>query len=416
MNKTIKPGMRFGAMNPPASKSISHRMLIAAALSSHNCEIECHGLSNDITATIDCLKALGSEITIDGDIIKTTPCKRFVEDIAFLPCRESGSTLRFLIPVVGALHREAVFQMEGRLSERPLDELLKVCREHGMKFMKDGNSLYVSGHLHSGEYEIPGNISSQYITGLLFALPLVYGSGTLKVTGNIESAGYIQMTEDVLNTAKINFHKEGNIYHIDAENGFDMPENAAVEKDWSGAAFPLCMGALSEEGIEVDGLLLSSSQGDKQILDVLKKFGAIINISDTKIVVKKGKLTGIELDAHDIPDLVPVISTVAAFADGKTVIYGAERLKLKESDRIESTANMLKSLGADVIATDDGLIINGKQKLSGGFVDSYSDHRIAMSACVASLGCENEVIVSNAECTDKSYPDFWEDFEALKMI
>ena len=430
MNVTIPSGPRHGTLTVPASKSWAHRILITAALSAKNSRIICDGISKDITATMDCLNALGANITSelrdDGCTeLLVTPIKITVDHsdstamYAPLLCKESGSTLRFLIPVVGALGKDAVFHMEGRLSERPIDALTDVLKKHGMSFMQDGKYLYCRGKLTAGHFSIPGNISSQYISGLLMATPLLDSASDIEITGNIESGDYINMTAHAVRTAGVELTQNENIYHIKPKGKLSVSGDLIVEKDWSSAAFPLCMGAFSKEGITVTGLNTDSIQGDKEILNILKDFGAEISItreqgSDVSnglisVTVKRGILKGQTIDASRIPDLVPVISVVAAGALGETRIIHAERLRIKESDRLFTTATMLKNLGADIEETEDGLIIKGKETLNGGTTEAFNDHRIAMSAAVAAGISVTPVTVLGAECTDKSFPGFWDE-------
>ena len=415
MNITIPHGRRTGEMKVPSSKSQAHRLLICAALSRKESVIRCDGYSKDIEATVNCLNALGAKIVREEpDILQVSPVREAGEEIAHLYCGESGSTLRFLIPVCGALGKEAVFHMEGRLPERPVDELEKACSGNGMSFTKSGNELRVSGKLTPGAYSVDGRISSQFITGLLFALPMLAGSSTLKITGGLESSAYIRMTEDALEKSGISFIKNENDYTIEGGQAYSAPEMIDVECDWSGAAFPLCMGAFSTQGITVRGLNTDSVQGDKKILDILSAFGTEVTVNGSAVTVKRKELHGTSVFAAEIPDLVPVICVVAAAAIGETRITGAARLRLKESDRIKSTADMINSLGGEAFETEDGLIIKGKKTLSGGLVNSFGDHRIAMSAAAAASVCERDVIITEPECSDKSFPGFFERFLSLE--
>ena len=373
MIKTINHGPKSGIFEVPSSKSQAHRMLITAALSKSAGKLIVNGISKDISATIKCLNAMGADIRITENgsgsseisirpIIKTVDNSGMSAMYKPLLCGESGSTLRFLIPIAGALGIDVVFHMEGRLSERPLGALTDALSAHGMSFMQDGKYLYCRGALTSGTFTIPGNISSQYISGLIMALPLLKGDSVINITGSIESGDYIAMTVAAVESAGIKIKKEENIYHIEGDQCYNVTGTRIVEKDWSSAAFPLCMGAFS-------GLNLSSIQGDKEILNILKGFGACVieedqpdaagTVSDenstglTSVTVKKGTLKGQIIDASRIPDLVPVISAVAAGAKGETRIIHAERLRLKESDRIATTVSMLRSLGADAEETAD---------------------------------------------------------------
>ena len=435
MTKTITHGPKNGVFEVPSSKSQAHRMLITASLSKSPSRLICNGISKDISATIKCLNTMGayiktteigsgnSEITINP-IRKTLDHSGMSALYKHLYCGESGSTLRFLIPVAGALGIDVVFHMEGRLSERPLGALTDALSAHGMTFRQDGKYLYCKGTLTSGTFTIPGNISSQYISGLIMALPLLNGDSVIEITGSIESGDYIDMTVAAVTEAGIKITKAENNYRIEGNQCYNVPESRIVEKDWSSAAFPLCMGAFSEEGVTVSGLNTSSIQGDKEIINILAGFGAEVTeeispettgtpCEDSScrlksVTVKKGTLKGQVIDASRIPDLVPVISVVAAGALGETCIIHAERLRLKESDRISTTVSMLRSIGADADETEDGILIRGKKQLPGGTVDPFNDHRIAMSAAVAAGICEGDVTVTGAECTDKSFPGFWE--------
>ena len=428
MTINVPCGPKSGCVTVPASKSWAHRMLITAALSGRYSEIICDGISKDISATVKCLNALGANISMsdmDGHntIIKVNPVKKRIDYsgdsamYAHLPCGESGSTLRFMIPIAGALGIDAAFHMEGRLSERPLEPLTDVLSEHGMSFMKDGQILYCRGQLKGGNFDIPGNISSQYISGLLMALPVLPENSTLNVTGTVESGDYIEMTVRAVEAAGIRFDRQGYLFNISGNQKYRVAGKLTVEKDWSSAAFPLCMGAFSEEGMTVTGLNPDSIQGDKEIVNILERFGVKISLEEdgklTSVTVKKGNLKGQIIDASRIPDLVPVISVVAAGALGETRIIHAERLRIKESDRLATTTAMLKALGADIEETEDGLLIRGKKELAGGKVDSFNDHRIAMSAAVAAGTCKSEVTVNGAECTDKSFPGFWDILNSL---
>lgn len=331
-----------------------------------------------------------------------------------LSCGESGSTLRFLLPVCGALGAEAVFRMEGRLPERPLAPLDAELTAHGMTLRREGALLYVRGQLQSGAYTLPGGVSSQYISGLLMALPRLSGGSTLHIAGELQSAGYVDMTLDALRLAGVRIEKIHDGFRIPGGQRFALPGETEVEGDWSNAAFFLCAGAFSERGVRVEGLRLPTAQGDSAVLDILRRFGAQAEISGTGVTVRGGALRGIRIDAAQIPDLIPVLAVTAAGAQGETVIENAARLRLKESDRLQSTAELLRRLGCPVTELPDGLIIKGRQGLTGGTVSACGDHRIAMSAAVAAMLCTGPVTVTGAVSVEKSYPRFWADWEHLK--
>ena len=248
------------------------------------------------------------------------------------------------------------------------------------------------------------------------ALPLLPGDSRLRVTGNVESADYIAMTEDALGASGIRWEKEGWIYRIPGGQKPALPPELTVERDWSAAAFFLVMGAMSPAGITLRGLDAASRQGDKRVLSILREFGAEITEGQAGITVRRGQLRGLTLDASQIPDLVPVLSVLAAASEGETRIIRAGRLRLKESDRLETTAAMLRALGARIRETEDGLVILGSPALTGGCAYAAGDHRIAMSAAAAAAAAESAVTVLGADCVKKSYPRFWEDLEALEVM
>ena len=413
MTRAVAPGPRAGVIQIPASKSQAHRMLICAALSREPSRLILDGFSADIEATMQCLEALGARCEETANGLSVTPVGVCPAQ-ARLDVGESGSTLRFLLPVLGALGVQAEIRMHGRLPERPLSPLWEVLEAHGMRLQQDGTILHTDGQLIAGDYSLPGNVSSQFISGLLFALPLLGGNSTLTVTGALQSARYVSMTEQALAEAGILTKKDGPVWQIGGGQRYASPAVQTVEGDWSNAAFFLCMGALSATGVTVTGLNSTSLQADRAITEILVRFGAELTVSEDAVTVRRGVLHGITLDAGPIPDLVPVVSCLAALCDGETRVKNAARLRLKESDRLQTTAALLSALGGSVRELPDGLIISGRGRLSGGTADACGDHRIAMSAAMAACGCEGPVTVSGSECVAKSYPAFWEDFASLK--
>ena len=412
MTVECTPSVLSGTIQSISSKSHAHRVLICAALSQNPTKIYCNVMSKDIAATIACLKSMGTEIITDGDTITVIP-KEFNKDSS-LDCNESGSTLRFFMPVVSALGMNATINGRGRLPQRPISPLKEEMEKKGVTF-HTGNvfPLHLSGQLQSGEYEIQGNISSQFITGLLFALPKLQGDSKLKLIPPVESKSYLDITVSVLRQFGIEIQEKENLYIIKGNQKYTSPEEIRVEGDWSNASFLLCAGALCEKGVTVTDLDINSPQGDKKILEVLKNMGADVSISGSEITVKKNKLNGITVDASDIPDAVPIISVVATACEGDTTIINAGRLRIKESDRIASVMDMLSSVGADVTETDDGIIIRGGNILTGGTVNGYNDHRIVMSASILSSLCKDKVIITDGNAVEKSYPDFFTDFNNM---
>ncbi len=402
MDIQITPAPISGSIEGIASKSFAHRALICAALAKGKSKIRINTTSADIEATVACLKNLGAFIEKNGTVYTVTPIDTLYKK-AEIDCNESGSTLRFLLPVICALGIKSTVHGSGRLPERPLsplkEELIRMGADISDKF-----PLEVSGRISAGEFTMRGDVSSQFVTGLLMALSYL-GGGKINLLPPVESRPYIDMTVQVLKQFGADIKEENNTFYINNSplTGCEF----TVEGDWSNAAFPLCMGA------EVTGLNPDSVQGDKAIISVLKKMGANITENGGNYKADVSALHGSRIDASDIPDAVPVIASIASTAEGETVIYNAQRLRLKESDRIQTVCDMLRSLGADISETHDGMVINGKKFLFGGEVNSFNDHRIAMAAAVAAVKCENAVIIRNAEAVNKSYPEFFNDYNKL---
>ena len=414
MNVTINKATPNGKIKAISSKSAAHRALICAALANERTEILCENTNEDIDATVRCLNALGAKITRQNSLFIVLPIKTPASSPT-LDVGESGSTLRFLLPIVCALGCGARFKMSGRLSERPLSPLRELLAANGADIENtSADTITVSGKISAGEYRIRGDVSSQFISGLLFALSILDGESRILLESAIESAPYINMTLKTLYDfgADISIDQWG--FNVKGVDAFTTPSSVAVEGDWSNAAFMLASGAVARGGnVGVTSLDAESLQGDRAIIELLVRFGADIRRKGDRITVRSAPLYGIDIDAQNIPDLVPILSVIATAANGRTVIRGAARLKLKESDRLTTTAEMLRGLGASIAKTEDGLIIDGGAPLTGGTVSSYGDHRIAMSAAIAALISEGDVTITDAEAVAKSYPTFWEDIASL---
>ncbi len=411
MTEHLTNAPRRGTVAAIPSKSEAHRLLLCAALGRGPVRFACPGTSRDIEATAACLRALGAGVSWDGAAFTVTPAAVPAGAVS-LPCGESGSTLRFLLPVAGALGAEGRFLREGRLPDRPLGPLAEQLCAHGMTLRDDGPDLCFSGRLRGGDFALPGNVSSQYLTGLLFALPLLPEGGTLRVTTALESTGYLDLTLRTLRRCGLRIEDIPGGWRIPGGQRPALPAGCAVGGDWSNAAPFLCAGAISG-GVTVTGLDLRSAQGDRAVLDVLRRFGAKVEASDEAVTVTPGPLRGCRIDGREIPDLIPVLCAVAAAAAGDTVIEHAGRLRLKESDRLAAVARLLRDLGGSVDERPDGLDVHGTGALRGGTVDTAGDHRMAMTAAVCSLLCPAGVTVPGAECTEKSYPGFFRDWAAL---
>ena len=413
MEMRCTPAILSGKIKAISSKSHAHRVFICSALSNEPTKINCNVLSKDITATLKCLEQLGADIKTEENTIFVNP-QTFNEKTE-IDCGESGSTLRFLLPLVSALGIDTTINAHGRLPERPLSPLKEELEKKGVVFETDNEfPLHITGKLQSGEYELAGNISSQFISGLLFALPLLEGDSQITLIPPVESKPYIDMTVATLHDFGILIEEAENTYIIKGNQKYISPKEINVEGDWSNSAFFLCAGALSKDGVTVTGLNTNSTQGDKKILDILKRMGASVEVNNDEITVKKNKLMGTMVNGGDIPDLVPIASVMGAMCDkGVTHIVNASRLRLKESDRIATTESLLTKVGAAVSETDDGLVIWGENDLIGGRVEGANDHRIVMSAAILSCLCALPVDIVGAEAVGKSYPHFFEDFNSL---
>lgn len=388
----IENSILNGTVTAPPSKSAAHRALICSFLAGDGSVFPIIN-SKDMQATTGVIDALKR-----GD--------------STLNCIESGSTLRFMIPVAASLGKNVTFTGEGRLPERPVGEYLEILPKHNVKVESNGFlPLSISGKLTNGTYEAAGDVSSQYITGLLLALANVDGDSAVILTTKLQSKPYVDMTVKVMADYGV-YVKETEFGYLIHGNQQFKKLDYTVEGDWSQAAFFLVAGAIGGD-ITVNGLDMNSTQGDKEIVNVIRNFGGNITVDDNEIRCFGGELKGTEIDASDIPDLVPIIAVLAAFAKGKTVIKGAERLRYKESDRIESVVQNLKLLGAQVQETTDGMIINGGKKLNSAKLKGFNDHRIVMAFSVAGLYIDGTVEIDDAESINKSYPSFFEDYNRL---
>ncbi len=414
MEVCIKPGKLEGKIRAIESKSYAHRALICAAFADRPTEIVCSELSDDIEATIGCLNSLGAKITRDNDTLWVEP----VGDIPgewVLDCKESGSTYRFILPCVCMRGANARFKLGGRLPIRPMDVFWKLVESRGVTVQgKGSDTVCVSGKITGDRFVIPGNISSQYISGLVMALGMSGRRGVIEISDTIESRGYIDITLDVVNKFGIRTEFTDNRIIVYGEKRYKSSGYLKIEGDWSNAAFWLCSAAACGSEMVVEGLDVNSKQGDRAVCKLLEEFGALLEYTSdsVKVLASDNKLRAIEIDAHDTPDLIVAIAAAAVAAEGTTVIKGAARLRLKESDRLLTVTDTINKLGGKAEVTSDGMIIHGR-KLYGGRVDGCGDHRIVMLASVLSVLCENDVIITGAEASEKSYPKFFEDFKKL---
>ena len=437
MDIKIKPSKLSGNIVIPPSKSFAHRALICAALSEGKSIVRNIELSDDIRATLEALEELGATSKIENISIEIEGIQIMNNDVHdinnnihnmnnnmhIINCNESGSTLRFMIPIAAALGYKCRFEMSGNLGKRPLDVYYDIFDKNGIKYKRGENYLEIDGNLNAGEYDIPGNISSQFITGMLFALSMLEEDSLLKITDKIESKSYIDITLQCLKDFGIEI--ENNNYRkfrIKGNQKYKCRKEKqgynkyTVEGDFSQGAFFLCADAIGND-VNIKGLRRDSIQGDKATLEILERMGCerIYNeCSDIKM--KVNSLNSTVIDATDCPDIIPVLSVCAAFANGTTEIINAKRLRIKECDRLSAINEELSKLGASIEEKEDSLIIhgNGNKKLKGGCeVWSHKDHRICMMLSIASTICEEDIIIKDAECISKSYPRFFEDFEKI---
>ena len=414
---TFSPTKIHGEVRIPSSKSQAHRALICAALAG-NSVARGVDLSNDVNVTAAALEKMGAVLDYDEatrTFTVTRPCARH-QNVGELDAGESGSMLRFFIPLAAAMDIECTFIGGGRLPKRPTDIYKPMMEACGAKLVYPENGdylpLHVSGQLTAGEYSLRGDVSSQFVTGLLFALTQVEGESVIRLTTRLESRPYVDLTVDMLRQFGAEIEERADAYIV--RGGSLKPLDIDVEGDCSQAAFFTVAAAIGGE-ITLTGLRRDTKQGVFKLFEIAEQFGAGVRWDGNTVTITKAeKLTAHDIDAADIPDLIPALSVMAALSEGTTRVYNGARLRIKESDRIASTAAMLTSLGADVRETEDGMIITGKKQLTGGPVKACNDHRIAMSAAAASAGCSGDITVDDVKCIDKSYPEFLRDFAKVK--
>ncbi len=408
MNIKITKAPDGGCVSVPGSKSMAQRLMLAWALSKTECCVTTHSGADDVLAMGECAREIFAAIEEKRNVIPGP-----------LKVKESGAVLRFVMPVLGALGISADLKMEGRLPERPMDPMVSQLRMHGVTVERTAADTYhVEGQLCGGIFELPGDQSSQFISGLLMALPLISENSELRIFGDIQSRPYVDMTLDALAKSGITIiEDEPGDFYIQGNQEYRLEGDYEAEGDWSGAAFWLALGATVKEGITVTGLDPHSAHGDREIVNILRRTGAKISCSDESVTVRCGRMFSLITDCRNTPDLVPAIAIAACAADGKSTITNAERLRLKESDRLKAITDVLRAFGVLVNERADGLEIFGGYGMHGGRVSSYGDHRIVMmAACMRALtpeGPSGDIIISDAETVNKSYPGFFEDYRTL---
>lgn len=405
MNRVVFPGPLQGVVTVPSSKSFVHRQMICAALAPAGTQtvIQLKGISQDISATQACVQALGGRCELTQNETRLAVTAGRPGQAPSLDAGESGSTARFLLPVAAALCEQFTLTGHGRLPQRPMEVLCRVLRQNGCRVSADFLPLQVQGRLQAGTFSLPGNISSQYITGLLLAAPLLAGQSTLQLTTPLASAGYLAITEQVLAQFGVCFSHMPQGWRVPGGQQYQSPGFLTAEGDWSSAAFWLVADALQQQqgrpGLTVAGLNPASVQGDRAVLEVLNQ------------ILSPGSECVVDIDP--VPDLLPVLAVLAAGQPKRTVFANAARLRFKESDRLETTAALLQALGGRVQTGPESLTVTGGTNLSGGTVQGAGDHRIVMAAAVAALLCTGPVTLIGAQAAEKSYPAFFEDFARL---
>lgn len=437
MQVNITPGKLNGRIDAVSSKSYLHRMLLCAAMSDSETIIYLNCRSKDVDATIRCVEAMGAKVQVEDDRLviypvgyedcRKTPSAARISETAWegvpaeegadegvalklplLDCGESGSTARFVLPMTAAVCGGGTLTGEGRLPERPFGAICTVMEENGCCFSSYSLPMTVTGPLKSGVYRIPANISSQYISALMMSLPLVDGDSEIVFTTAVESEGYLDITESVMEDFGMPLEKTGNGYKIKGNRKYKSPGEITAEGDWSNGAFWVAANALGS-GLVVGNLKEGSLQRDCRITEVAKKlFGSAENLSDGA-----GEIL---IDGSDIPDIIPISAIMACGRMGRTRFTNCQRLRLKESDRLMSVATIICALGGRAIVDKDDLVVEGCGQLTGGEIDSFKDHRIVMSAAIAATICTGTVTINNAQDVAKSYPDFFSDYAALGGI
>lgn len=413
-NVKIFPRKLSGLMVGPGSKSMSHRAIIAAALSKGVSRIDNVMYSDDVKATLQGVEALGAKVSYFDHYVLIDGSTMFSKQNPTIDCVESGSTLRFMVAVGLATKNTIRYVGKGLLGQRPLQPFYDIFDQYDISYSKKEGALdlEISGVFKPGEYILPGDVSSQFITGLLYALPLLDGDSVIKLSTHLESGDYVTMTLDMLKRYGIVIEQLEGSYYIKGNQTY-KPCDYFIEGDYSQLAFYSVAASLGCD-IQVSHMDKSSSQGDKAMLDVINKMGVQVSYQDDTISYHVDTLKGVEANCSEMPDVVPVLSLLCSVAKGKSVLSGLERLKYKECDRLYATYDLLNQLGANIQIVDDTLVFEGVEQLQGGItLSSYDDHRMCMMLAMASIVCKEPIVIDRPHCVSKSYPSFFDDFKRL---
>ena len=423
MQVTIAPGKLSGKIDAVSSKSYLHRILLCAAMSDRCTTIYLNCRSKDVDATIRCIEAMGAKVDVRDDRLVVYPVDAKVKTGEFpvLNCGESGSTARFVLPMTAAVCGGGTLIGEGRLPERPFGAICTVMEENGCIFSSYRLPMTMTGPLTAGTYRIPANISSQYISALMMSLPLIEGDSEIVFTTEVESEGYLDITEAVMKEFGITLEPTGNGYKVKGNRRYQSPGEITAEGDWSNGAFWVAANALGSD-LQIGNLKADSLQRDRQIVSVAERLFQGIERLEMEAVAEATRADGkndpvssseIVINGADIPDIIPISAVMACGRTGRTRFINCGRLRLKESDRLETVKTLICTLGGRAIVDKDDLIVDGCGQLKGGTIDSFKDHRIVMSAAVAATICTEPVTIANAQDVAKSYPEFFEDYEML---
>ncbi len=412
MDVFITPKKVKGTLLVPASKSVSHRAIIAASLAKGKSVINNIVYSEDITATIEAMEKIGVKFTKNNHQLIVVGSGRVIfNDDNFIDCNESGSTLRFLMPVMALSRQKMVFTGKPGLMKRPMQVYEKLFKEDDFCFVQSEKSIILCGILTPRTFEFPGNISSQFVSGLLFALPMLKGDSTIKLTTHLESKEYVDMTIEVLNSFGVRIEETADGYFVPGNQAY-IPTHIEIEADFSQMAFYAVAGIIGGD-VTCKKINMASRQPDKRIVDYIRQMGGIVTETGRDLNFKKSKTTGITIDVSQSPDIAPILAVLGALSSGTTIIANAERLKYKETDRLKTTYDTLKAMNVNIEITEDSLIIHGSDTLTGGTFSSCGDHRIAMMIAIAAIRADRSVLIKNADAVKKSYPNFFQDYSLL---
>ena len=410
MDIKIIPHRLCGEVNAVPSKSDFIRKLICASLSETKTDIFFSGGCGDTSKAIQAVKAMGTGVEARNDIVSVSPISGCCGKVN-IDCGESAAVARFLLPVAAALGAELRMTGSNALAKRPLSQLTDLLSENGCEISRGSIPLTCRGRLCGDKFSLRGDISSQYLSGLLMALPLI-GGGEIKLISPLQSRGYALMTIDTMRLFGVKVKESENAFSVGGGQTYTSPGSASTESDWSNALWLMAAAAIDGD-IVIKGLSHTSLQPDRAAVDIIKSAGAKIEYGDGYIRIKKSEMSAFSADVSQYPDAFPVLASLAAVSRGKSRLYNASRLRLKESDRLETVSAALSAIGAEIIISGDSAVICGKNTLRGGSADSFSDHRVVMCISAVASACRSEVTIANAQAVSKSYPSFFVDFKSL---